>query len=313
MLTVVMATHNGARTLPRVLDAYRQLVEPPGGWRGVIVDNASTDDTRRIVQDCARVLPVTYLYEPEAGQNRARNRAIPDIGADIIAFSDDDTIPAPDWLVQLAWAAEDHPEYSVFGGHILPAWDTEPADWILRKAPLGLTYAITDPTLESGPITPGLVWSGNMAMRREVFDAGHRFSEQFGPGKRSYVMGSETEFNLRMAQAGYRFWFCTAARVSHIIRPEQLSEDWIVARAFRFGRSVYHQRGDELRRLHPQLLGTPRWMFRKLAEESLRMVGAKLSRNSDQAFEARWEASYLRGYIAEAMRWRKQVRNDLSA
>ena len=39
MLSVLMATRNGARSLPTVLDAYSRLEPPPGGWKLIIVDN----------------------------------------------------------------------------------------------------------------------------------------------------------------------------------------------------------------------------------------------------------------------------------
>lgn len=43
MLTVLMATHDGSDTLERTLRAFAALDEPSGGWKLVIVNNASTD------------------------------------------------------------------------------------------------------------------------------------------------------------------------------------------------------------------------------------------------------------------------------
>lgn len=49
MPTVLMATHNGAKTLLEVLKAYCKLDSPDGGWKLVIVNNGSTDGTKRLV------------------------------------------------------------------------------------------------------------------------------------------------------------------------------------------------------------------------------------------------------------------------
>ena len=76
MLTVVIATHNGAHTLPLVLDAYTRLDTVEGGWKLVIVDNASTDETEEIIKAYASKLPITYLFEPRRGKNAALNSAI---------------------------------------------------------------------------------------------------------------------------------------------------------------------------------------------------------------------------------------------
>ena len=45
MLTVLIATYNGGRTLPSVLNAYCKLAPPDEEWKLVIVDNGSTDNT----------------------------------------------------------------------------------------------------------------------------------------------------------------------------------------------------------------------------------------------------------------------------
>jgi glycosyltransferase involved in cell wall biosynthesis len=43
MVTVLLATYNGAETLPKALNAYCQLQAPTAGWKLVVVDNGSTD------------------------------------------------------------------------------------------------------------------------------------------------------------------------------------------------------------------------------------------------------------------------------
>ena len=57
MLTVVLATHNGTMTLPRVLEGYTRLGPVSGGWKLVAVDNASTDRTKELVWAYAGRLP----------------------------------------------------------------------------------------------------------------------------------------------------------------------------------------------------------------------------------------------------------------
>src|SRR5690606_12127703 len=45
MLSVLMATHNGADTIERTLAAMSVMEPPAGGWTLIVVNNASTDDT----------------------------------------------------------------------------------------------------------------------------------------------------------------------------------------------------------------------------------------------------------------------------
>jgi glycosyltransferase involved in cell wall biosynthesis len=93
-----MATHNGADTLPVVLEAYTTLQSPEGDWKLVIVDNGSTDSTNEIIHAFTKRLPLTYAFEPRRGKNRALNTRLASGSGDLIVFTDDDTIPQPDWL-----------------------------------------------------------------------------------------------------------------------------------------------------------------------------------------------------------------------
>ena len=76
MLTVLIATRDGAPTLPRVLDAYCRLLAPEGGWRLLIVDNGSVDGTAALLDGYTRRLPLRRLHEPRPGKNVALNHAL---------------------------------------------------------------------------------------------------------------------------------------------------------------------------------------------------------------------------------------------
>ncbi|NRR30556.1 glycosyltransferase [Oxalobacteraceae bacterium] len=300
-----MATFNGAHTLPVVLDAYSRLSPPTQGWRLLLIDNGSSDGSAALAGQFAGRLPLQCICEARRGKNAALNTgvalALKDGATELLVFSDDDAIPAPDWLLQLERAALAQPGFSIFGGHIVPEWGGAPPEWIPRLVPLGLTYAATDPALADGPVFAGLVWGANMAIRRRVFDAGARFDDTLGPNGAAYAMGSETEFNRRLAEAGERSWFCAGARVRHLIRPWQLSRAYILERAWRYGRGQYRQeRPDDC----PRLLGVPRWMVARALQELVRLAGAALRRDADRVFVHRWELARLGGYLHEA--WRGQ-------
>jgi glycosyltransferase involved in cell wall biosynthesis len=237
MLTVVLATRNRANTLPGVLDAFGGLESPRGGWKVVIVDNGSTDASRHVIAGYRDRLPVTYVFEPAIGKNAALNTGLAYVSGDLVVLTDDDIFPRPDWLVQLRAAADSNPTFSIFGGTILPRWETSPRRWILEWVPLDVVYAISAPSLLKGPIDGHYIFGPNMAVRSDIFDAGHRFDPSIGPmASRSYPQGGETEFVLRMTAEGVKTWHVPAAIVHHFIRASQLRPTWILGRAVRFGR-----------------------------------------------------------------------------
>ena len=301
MVTVLIATCNGASTLPRALDAYCVLERGNYDWNVVVVDNASTDATPAVLDSYAQRLPLRSIRTEKRGKNLALNIGIESIGeSTLVVFSDDDIVPDPNWLNAIVGAAAEHPEYDIFGGRIVPIWPSTPPDWILRLVDLGVVYAFTPPNQKTGQVGAKQVWGANMAVRSHVLSAGHRFNESIGPNRGQYSMGSEVEFTCRLERNGHRSWFSEAAVVGHIIRESQLTRDWIIGRAFRFGRDMFRQESERFGREVKLFRGAPRWKYRLLLSGAGRYLKARLAGNRDEQFEASWDISFLRGYLYEA-------------
>lgn len=302
-VTVLMATHNGAQTLPRVLEAYSQLTCPAGGFQVVVADNASNDTTSQILSGFLTRLPLQVVHVPERGKNRALNTALPLIRGELVVLTDDDTPPDSAWLKEYAKASQNAHEFSLFGGPIKPIWPVSGCpDWIARLVNLGATFGLTPQGIPEGEVSSTQVWGGNMAVRRTVFDAGFRFNPDVGPAAGQYTMGSEVEFSGRLAQAGHRAYWVPGAAVGHIIREQQLERDWIIQRAFRLGRHMFHQERGQIPPETVMWRGAPRWRYGQLVRQKLRSLWGKACRDFDASFLADWELSFLRGYLSEAAR-----------
>ena len=235
-VSVVFATKNRAAGLRQVLETYRAIKQPDGGWELIVIDNGSTDGTADVLKDFMQVLPMKVLRHDVPGKNRALNVAIRKAAGDLIVFTDDDTFPRPDWLVQLCRASVRYPEASLFGGTILPLWETPPPKWIFTYGvDLEVAYAIT-PERPTGPCEAEQLFGPNMAIRSAVFADGTRFDETIGPnGASVYGMGSETEFLTRLKRRGHLSVFVREAELHHLVRSEQLTEAWVLQRAYRHG------------------------------------------------------------------------------
>lgn len=298
MITVLIATYNGAITLPDVLTAYHNLKTPDEEWKLVIVDNGSSDPTKEIITSFIHLLPITYLFEPRRGKNIALNTGLSSIVGDLIVFTDDDVIPHPDWLRQLRLAADSQPLYSIFGGPVLPLWESLPDDWILLWMPLGPTFSILD-SKEEGPIEVHYVYGNNMAIRSRVFQAGYKFDETIGPKGSNYAMGSETELLMRLHKSGFKAWHCSSAIVHHMIRSFQMDQKWVLSKAIRFGRGMYRL-GNEFPNWTSFFFGIPRYWYRRIFHQIVRVGKAKWSGDAERIFGERWRLNYLLGIALEA-------------
>ena len=236
-LTVLFATRNGEKVISRTLSAYRRLEQSDISWKLVIVDNGSSDSTLKLIKSFQDHLPIEVYIEPVAGKNRALNRGLQAVEGQLIVLTDDDTLP--DVLFLQAWAKfiNTKSDYGLFGGSIIPHFETPPELWLIADAKqCTMLFGARD--LPEGPVEPQEIFGGNMAVRRAILDDGFRFNENVGPNgsESNYPMGGEREFCLRVAQSGVLCWFAKEAIVQHLVRPYQLTDSYLADRSYRCGR-----------------------------------------------------------------------------
>ena len=299
MLTVLLATRNRAAILRETLEAFCRLQKSSSGWKLVIVDNGSTDQTSSVLASFANRLPLHTVSEPTGGKNSALNAGLSFVEGDLTVFTDDDVFPRSDWLAELRKAADAQPAYSVFGGAVVPHWESPPPLWVewVEQGPM---YALTDPATKEGPMPPFLVFGPNMAIRTAVFQSGVRFDPSIGPRSSSYPMGSETELTLRLDRQGYKAWYVPSAVVQHFICDYQLRQSWVLKRAIRYGRGSFRLWHMGTSGKTNCWFGVPRRYFRELFEEEIRLIGAWLRSNERELFSARWKRNYVWGHVMEA-------------
>ncbi len=290
-IAVVFASYNGAAWIERVLDGYVGNTDAKSPFVIVAVDNASTDETRVILEDYKKHLPLIVLEELTPGKNRSLNTALDammgsdtQVGADFV-FTDDDAIPAAGFIDAWQSVLTQNEDYDLFAGQLTPDFgnlDTATAE---RYEPwhdeiYGRNVGAP------GPIPPDRVYGANMAVRGSIIRAGFRFDPDIGPSSAnsSYPMGSETEFCVRVAgETGARAWFTDKTEAGHVIRGNQTSERFILERAFRHGKGAAARAA--LR--NSQLTHGLASRLRGLAAQAWAGTGRP---------DARWNAAWQRGF-----------------
>jgi glycosyltransferase involved in cell wall biosynthesis len=295
MLTVLFATRNRARILQSVLRTFCRVESPDGGWKLVVVDNGSSDQTALVLASYSDRLPLYSVVEPQLGKNCALNAGLALVEGDLTVLTDDDVFPRADWLVEFRRAADDHTEYSIFGGAIQPRWEVAPPPWVEWITDPGPVYSITDPSMKDGPVEGFLVFGPNMAIRSSVFQSGMRFNSEIGPRGASYPMGSETEFILRIERQGHKAWHVQRAIVEHFVREEQLKESWVLERAVRWGRGRFR-----MSRNVKLWMGIPRHLFRDIPKEAILVAAARACFRRRALFQSHWRLNVLLGMASES-------------
>jgi glycosyltransferase involved in cell wall biosynthesis len=103
-VSVVVATHNRAARLERLLAGLRGQTLPLDRFEAIVVDDGSTDDTPAVLrrERATTGLDLSVLrHEKGRGPAAARNSGWRAARAPVVAFTDDDCVPAADWLERL--------------------------------------------------------------------------------------------------------------------------------------------------------------------------------------------------------------------
>jgi glycosyltransferase involved in cell wall biosynthesis len=244
-VTIVVASHNRARSLATTLEYLAAQRVAAACWRVVAVDNASTDETPEVLARFAADprFQLQALSEPRPGKPRALNLALEQIDDGLVVFIDDDVNLGARWLQAYIDVAARWPDHAIFGGPIIPVFPADAPAWVqdqryVRQSPM---FAYYEPREDEG-LTTGVPLGPNMAIRRSAI-GDHRFDERLGPGGTNRLMGD------------YPYVFVPDARAEHRVREEQLSVEAVWARAYLWGRTMALAHGRTPR--GPYLYGVP--------------------------------------------------------
>src|SRR5215470_13912897 len=125
-ISVLICTFNRAALLRETLAALQEMDAPEAcSVEIIVVDNNSNDDTPAVVAESihrAR-FPVICVHERQQGKSFALNAGLTAASGDVLALTDDDVLPATDWLVRIVDAFRRQNVTFVFG-KVLPRWQS---------------------------------------------------------------------------------------------------------------------------------------------------------------------------------------------
>lgn len=302
--SVIICTHNRCGSLRRTLPSLAALRIPTAlEWELLIVDNNSTDETPAVCQEFTRHLPLRYVCEPRQGKSCALNRAIAEVHAQLLLFTDDDVDVDQHWASALLDAARRHPEAVVFGGRTTPRWEGQPPRWLadnslvisaLNGPTMHFDWGHAERELRAGEaVFPG----ANMALRSSVFADGNLFCEALGPLGRMPTRGEDTEMIERLMTQGHHCVYVPAAIVYHRNPPERMTERFI--REWWRGYGMAEVRLGAAQPTCHMWLGAPRSAWKQLVFGAARYALTRWTRPARVWLDAEIQMAVAQGMITE--------------
>jgi glucosyl-dolichyl phosphate glucuronosyltransferase len=238
-VSVVICTRNRADNLADTLDSLlcSGNLEVPD-WEVLVVES-STDRTDEICRKFQQRFPehFRFLTEKKLGKSHALNTAIVEAKGDILAFTDDDVLCAPDYIRAIRTVMASYSADAVQGRVLLDCEGGWP-EW-LGTGDLALMADFRDYG-ETVIDLDGTLCGTNMIVRADVFPKVGGFAPELGPS--GVGMWEDTEFSLRMRQAGCHTIYAPQIVVRHQWSQGRLTKPYLRKRFFGQGRAEAYYR-----------------------------------------------------------------------
>jgi glycosyltransferase involved in cell wall biosynthesis len=260
-VSVVVCAYNAERTMDACLASLLTLNYPD--YEVVVVNDGSTDRTREIVErhraayEADPSAPRLVVIDQEnKGLSVARNVGAAAASGEIVAYTDSDCVPDPDWLAFLVYKFV-RAGFVAVGGPNLPPPEPSLVPAAVAVSPGGPTHVLLDD--EIAEHIPGC----NMAFTKRALEEVHGFEPMYT------AAGDDVDLCWRLQNRGDAIGFSPAATVWHYRRN--------TVRAYLKQQMGYGKAEALLYFKHPyrfNLLGQSRWLGRIYGE----LTSAVLSR-----------------------------------
>ncbi|HEX2033887.1 MAG TPA: glycosyltransferase family 2 protein [Chloroflexota bacterium] len=217
LLSVVMVTWNGLHHLRRSLPALLgQSLPPEASFEILVVDNASTDGSRRYLEELAAREPRVRLLvnarnEGFAGPN---NRGFAAARGRFVATLNNDTLPEPSWLAAMLDAAEAGERVGSVASKMVFAHDPgtiQSAGISLDRTGIAWDRLVGRPVGESErvPVEVFGASAGAALYRRDMLEELGGFDSRF------FMYLEDVDLAWRARLAGWRAVYAPGAVVRH--------------------------------------------------------------------------------------------------
>lgn len=228
-ITVAICTYNRAELLKEAIQSIVDQSVDQSHYDILVVDNNSKDNTKQVVEDFAKKIPIAYVFEEKQGLSYARNTAILNIKTDYIAFIDDDSLADKDWIKKsLKIIEEKKPD--IFGGQYIPFYKSPKPKWFKDK------YEIRKISDESTYLKSNQFLAGsNIFFRKEIFDVIGYFDKDLGMTGDQVALGEETQLQSIANLKGIKRYYDPELIILNLVPDFKMHISYIIRRYFAAG------------------------------------------------------------------------------
>jgi glycosyltransferase involved in cell wall biosynthesis len=204
-ISIIVPVYNDAAALASLLSALDEQDYQPDRFECLVVDNGSRVP---VGVSPRRKYKIRVLPEPQAGSYAARNCGLRQARGDILAFTDADCMPRPDWLSAAVRHMQAARRPCILGGRLDVVREPQ-----ARDSALGWHSVVNDLDQERFVRHYHFAATANMFTTREVF-------ERVGNFNPALLSGGDLEWGRRAWACGIEQVFCADVVVRHPARAD---------------------------------------------------------------------------------------------
>jgi glycosyltransferase involved in cell wall biosynthesis len=286
ILTLLVCTYNRADDLADLLrTALSQQTDGSFTYEILVVDNNSTDATRRVVDEfVARGhTNLRYLFEPRQGKSHALNTGLEAIRTPLYTIVDDDFVLPPGWVQRIVDVFRARPDVSFVSGKVLPFWQGTVPSWLNHDHWSAVALAdYGDREFEASSGNPVCLLA--CAFRLADVRAAGGYDTALGVSARQIGGVEDLEILQRLWKSGRKGVYVPTISFQHKVGASRLTKRYHRRWHAGHGRFYAALRDPAFEDSSARLFDVPGHVYRQAAESSLSWCAQVLRLNFDRAF-----------------------------
>jgi glycosyltransferase involved in cell wall biosynthesis len=225
-VSVIICTHNGANHLPETIKHLAlQIVEPDIPWEIIVIDNASTDNTKEVaIKEWARysVPHVSFrmLDEFIPGKSNAIEKGVRESNYGYILICDDDNWLSNNYISNAFRLMKHNDKIGIAGGQGLAVADQKFPKWFKTYQ---YAYAVGKQANVSGELMgENYLWGAGMVFKKQLYRKSYSKYAALLGGSR-LPRGEDIEFCLRSIFLGYTLFYDETLVYKHYLSENKLT------------------------------------------------------------------------------------------
>ena len=237
-LSVVVCTYNRCQLLKTCLDSLVNQALPRSEYETIVIDNNSTDDTQKLVQEYySNIKNIKLIKEENQGLSHARNRGWREASGMYVAFIDDDAKADKNWAERVILSFQEvKPSPDVVGGKIIPFFYGQIPPWFPIDIEV-LSRGDRKRFLTAAEGQYGF-YGSNMIFKKEILQENNGFSTEYGMQGNAIGVAEETEFFRRLSKLSPVLWYDPDIIVEHLISANSFDFKFIFRRCYKNGKAL---------------------------------------------------------------------------